>query len=95
MTPISKVKANSEFRIHLKPRQRATDPKDYRTVNVTVKDKPPTNTTWITGSGSYNTATNREIVLCVPPNVNVGDMFSFIIEVDDVGILDPRAEVIN
>ena len=94
-TPISKIKANSEFRFKLKPDKKKTDPKnvDYNTVDVTIKVKLGGTATWIDAKGSAAKATNSTLIVCVPKDAKVKDVYEFFINVDKVGKLDPRAEV--
>ena len=94
--PVSKVRANTEFRIHLVPKRRSkTDQVDYDTIIVTVTGKSA-QSSWISGSGDYRTANSGMIVVgCVPQGAAVGTTYEFKVEVPGVGIIDPRAGVVN
>ena len=97
ITPISKIKANSEFRFKLKPDKKKTDPDnvDYNTVNVEIKFKPDESESakFIDINGSSANATNSTLIVCVPKKAKHGDVYNFFIDVAKVGKLDPRAEV--
>lgn len=95
ITPISKIKANSEFRFRLKPERRKTDPTNYENVEVEIKFKPGDPATWIDVKDSAANAANSTLITCVPDTAQVGDVYEFFIDVDEVGKLDPRAEVVN
>ncbi len=81
---------------------------DYRNVNVTITGKfpgaspPPDRNDWIDvppQSWSGTTTPGRYLVECVPTQysngnpIQSGDQFEFIVKVDSVGELDPRADV--
>ena len=95
VTPISKIKANSEFRFKLKPQTKRTDPTNYDNVDVEIKFKPGDPATWIDVKDSAANATNDTLIVCVPDTAHVGDIYEFFITADKVGKLDPRAEVVN
>ena len=95
LLPVSKVRANTEFRILLIPEHRPkTDPVDYKTVDVTVTGKP--GSAWISGNGNYDGASTHWIpVGCVPPTAVIGTVYEFKVEVAGVGWIDPRADVVQ
>ena len=94
--PVSKVRANTEFRIRLIPERRPkTDLVDYETVDVTVMGKPGPSA-WISGNGNYNGASAHWIpVGCVPASAAIGTVYEFTVEVAGVGWIDPRADVVQ
>jgi hypothetical protein len=92
-TPISHIKPNSEFRFKLKPQPKGSDPVNYHNVEVEIKFKPGDPATWIDVKGSAANATDSTLIVCVPADAKVKDVYEFFIHVDEVGKLDPRAEV--
>ena len=95
VTPISKIRANSEFRFKLKPITRKTDATNYDNVDVEIKFKPGDPATWINVKDSAAKATNRTLIVCVPGTAKVDDTYEFFIDADKVGKLDPRAIVVD
>ena len=97
ITPISKIKANSEFRFKLKPDSKKTDTINYAKVEVTIKYKADESESakWIDVKGTSADAEDSTLIACVPKDAKVGDVYKFFIDVQEVGKLDPRAEVIN
>ena len=96
ITPISRIKANSEFRFKLKPNDKKTDRFDYKSVDVEIKFKPDDESDsaeFIDIKGSSAKATDSTLIVCVPADAAKGDVYEFFINVDEVGKLDPRAEV--
>ena len=95
ITPISKIKANSEFRFKLKPDHKKTDRIDYNSVDVEIKFKSSESDSaeFIDIKGSSAKATDSTLIVCVPADAAKGDVYEFFIDVDKVGKLDPRAEV--
>lgn len=63
---------------------------DYATVNVTIKSKGPGNQ-WLDISGTEE-GTNP-LIVCMPADQPLGEI-SYLVEVDQVGVLDPRVRVI-
>lgn len=93
--PISKIKAGSEFRFILAPKLRSkTDATDYRQTEVTVHGKRDPEDLWFTPkTGKYSDSPT--IVVCVPDPIPGGlSQYQYIVEVDGVGMLDPRADII-
>lgn len=93
----SDVRRRTEFRARLKPIINSGDPVNYENVTVTITGKTSDpDSSWISGSGTFSTATDHEIVLgCVPGGAPFGKVYAFDIVVDTVGTLDPRAEVVR
>jgi len=94
--PVSKVRANTEFRVRLVPKHRSkTDQIDYNTIDVAVTGKSA-QSSWINGSGDFNSSSHGMIVVgCVPQAATVGTSYEYKVEVPGVGIIDPRAGVVN
>jgi len=65
---------------------------DYGNVTVTIASKDAAANTWINQSGTDNT--NGTLVACVPNDQPAG-VVEYMVAVDQVGQLDPRAEVIH
>ena len=62
---------------------------DYAKVKVTIKSKDSSNN-WINTSGTEN-GTNP-LVVCVP-DFQADRIVTYLVEVEDVGVLDPRVDV--
>lgn len=90
--PLSKVRPGTAFRFKLLPQRSATDETDYRTVRVTIKGK---GSAWLPEtSGSFNDARDGLLTSCVPEDLQE-KVYYYLVEVKDVGVLDPRADVSN
>jgi hypothetical protein len=67
---------------------------NYSDKIVTISAKPGgTPQPWLSISGAYSTGS--VLVLCVPDTLPIGTTIDYMIEVEDVGLLDPRAEVVK
>jgi hypothetical protein len=94
----SHVTDDSEFRIKLKPRTKYRDSL-VKIVGVsgTLPNGNPTPHAWLDIKGTYNglkQSTGKAIfVLCVP-DVPEGTIYKFDVDIPDIGILDPRVEVV-
>ena len=96
LTPISKVRENSELRFHLKPQKNRGDKVDYEAIVVEVKFKPVANPpTWLENKDSYNNAPDNTLTVCVPPGAALGTVWEFYVDIPGIGKIDPRAEVVN
>ncbi len=89
--PIADVKQDSTFRFRLKPDKKASDLVNYEDVTVTIEGKA-TPAQWIDASGTYEGSKNGYLDVCVPKTQTEG-VYEYIIKVDGVGQLDPRAKV--
>lgn len=90
--PLSKVRPGTAFRFKLQPQRSASDETDYRTVLVTIKSK---GSVWLPEtSGTFEDARDGLLTSCVPPDLQE-KVYYYLVEVDDVGVLDPRADVSN
>lgn len=99
---IIKVKPGKELQYILKPGSKS-DLVKFRDMKVTITGKdslgpptspfpvPPSDDAWLDASGSY-TLNGRVLKVCVPANP-VGDKYYYTIKVDNVGQLDPRADI--
>ena len=83
---VTKIKAGKFWKINLMPDA------GYETAVVTISGKNPTQT-WLTATGTEDA--NGELYICVPNSASVGDEFYYMITVQFVGQLDPRADVVN
>ena len=93
----SNVRVDREFHFKLMPDRKPGDPVDYRDVLVTVSGKDAASS-WISGSATFNTAPGAAHTFfggCVPSTSVVGDVFTYDVKIQDVGNLDPRAEVVR
>ena len=90
--PLSKVRPGTAFRFKLLPQRSATDQRDYRTVRVTIKAK---DSNWLPEtSGTFKDARDGLLTSCVPEDLQE-NVYYYMVEVEDVGVLDPRADVSN
>lgn len=99
---VIKVKPGKELQYILDPGSKS-DIVKFRDMQVTITGKdspgpptspfpiPPADDAWLNASGNY-TANGRVLRVCVPPNP-VGDKYYYTIEVENVGKLDPRADI--
>lgn len=91
--PIANVHRGAALEFRLKPDRRRSDETDYEKVKVAIRGAegkaPPAE--WIDVEGSY-ADTGGTLVVCVPEDVAV-DTYYYMIEVEKVGMLDPRADV--
>jgi hypothetical protein len=80
------IAKGSEWRLVLNPQGQGWDE-----ATVTISPKPG-NPAWISASGARSG--NRFLKICVPETAEVGKTYHYIITVDGVGVLDPRARMI-
>ena len=91
----SLVGEDSEFRIVLQPKKGYED----KLVKIIGKwGKLPggasTSFAWLNESGKSTDFTAKTMILCVPKDVPVGTEYKFDVDIQDIGELDPRADVI-
>jgi len=89
--PLSKVKQNSTLVFNLVPNKQANDRVDYEKVLVTIEGKTA-DSDWINASGTYDA--DKKLNVCVDPSQSV-DVYEYLVKVDGVGQIDPRADVIR
>jgi hypothetical protein len=62
-----------------------------------VLPSPPLDDNWLSAAGTFNTATGtgskRYITACVHPDVQENQEWQFLVNIDDVGQVDPRGKV--
>jgi hypothetical protein len=93
--PISEVVKDAEFRFILLPADERTDSIDYKDVTVKVVGKPP-HDVWFEEKEGKASAGDGTIRVCMDgPSLAEGDEIYYIVEVENVGKLDPRAKVIT
>lgn len=94
--PISKIEPSTEFRFLLVPKKRsATDIHDYDKVNVAISsadDDADASPDWLEVDGNL-TDDGRILTLCVPATLGQSQ-YKYDVVVENVGRLDPRADVI-
>jgi hypothetical protein len=94
--PVAKIRPNSEIRFMLLPQKKpSTDLIDYENVLVSVSsadDDGDTPADWLEVAGTYN-ANDKMLTVCVPANLSEST-YKYIVKVDNVGMLDPRADVL-
>lgn len=91
--PLSKVVKDAEFRFKLVPTGPHRD--NYQGVTVKVRGKRPVDSWFEEVEGKAN-VDQGFIRVCVDgTSLNIDDEFFYIVEVESVGILDPRATIIN
>ena len=102
--PLSKITENTEWRFILKPIQlgKSVSGEDYKDKTVRITGKRPLDA-WIDTaaaggnqiSGTYNDDASHTLTACLN-NAAVpakGSAVYFVVEVQDIGTLDPRADV--
>lgn len=96
---VIKVKPGKELQYRLKPGSKS-DVVTFRDMRVTISGKdspvppfpaPPSDDAWLDATGIYS-AGDRVLKVCVPENP-VGDKYYYTITVENVGQLDPRADI--
>lgn len=94
--PVSQIKPNSEFHFRLIPKVRTkSDQHNYQQMQVAITsadDDGDTPANWLHVDGTYNDD-NRVLVACIPPTLTKSE-YKFMVTVQEVGQLDPRADVI-
>lgn len=92
--PVSEVVKDSEFRFVLVPNIEDGDTSDYEGVTVKVRGKPPHDVWFEEAEGKANSG-DGTIRVCMDGTTLVADDEVFyVVEIENVGILDPRAKVI-
>jgi hypothetical protein len=94
LTPqIVNVKRQQELQFNLNPKRRPTDPVDYRDMKVTIKGKATEpDAAWINlGPESYKD-NGGVMALCVPAG-QATKTYRYLVNIEEVGELDPRAKV--
>jgi len=103
--PISRIRAGTEWRFYLLPIDSLGGATQFGDALVTIDGKPapytpptpPANDDWIDVSKSYNNATvagrSRYIALCVPTDVEEHQVWQYLVKIETIGTLDPRAHV--
>lgn len=96
----SRVHDNTEFRIKLKPKE-GFESKKVKIVGIsgTLPDSVGGGSTafdWLDIEKSAKEAGEKAILtLCVPPEIPAHTVYKFDVEIEDLGQLDPRVEVVN
>ena len=91
--PLSQVVKGAEFRFKLVPSGPHRD--NYQGVTVKVRGKRPVDSWFEEAEGKAN-VDKGFIRVCVDgTSLDIGDELFYIVEVESVGILDPRATIIN
>jgi hypothetical protein len=88
--PVIKVKTGSVLEFRLKPNKKNSDEIDFEKVTVTIKGKDAA-ADWIDVNGTYNSSKGT-LSVRVPPDQAEG-VYQYLVNVDQVGQLDPRADV--
>lgn len=96
---VIKVRPGAELQYHLKPGSK-TDLVKFRDMEVTIAGKdapvppfpsPPSDDSWLDASGSY-TDDGSVWKVCVPKEPE-GDKYYYTITVENLGQIDPRADI--
>jgi len=94
---LSKIGRKSEWWFKLQPDNPGGGAYADKVVTITAKPNPtppPDNEyPWLSVSGRHSD--DPVLVVCVPESLELNERFDYMIEVEDVGVLDPRAEVVN
>ena len=97
--PLSDIRENTEWRFILRPLNIGTvdPPINFNNALVTIKGKRfPGDDDWIEVSGTYAGTANDKHTLreCVkPPVTDEGTDYTFLVNVEGIGELDPRARI--
>lgn len=102
--PVSQIRNQTEWRFVLKPLTvgKSDSGNDYKDSLVTITGKRAEDVWLDTAapgsvlvSGTYNNATDHMLTACVNilPTPQTNDHFFFIVDVQDIGTLDPRADI--
>lgn len=86
VAPKATVKQNAGFELRLKAER------GYENKTVTIEGKTR-NDRWLAASGSESESDGK-LLICVPPDQELGPYY-YLVRVEDVGTLDPRADVTN
>lgn len=87
-TPVTKIGKKKKWKIQL------NGARGYEDAIVTITAKIPTDEyKWVSASGTESA--DNPLIICVPDTVTVGDKIYFMISIQGVGQLDPRADVVN
>lgn len=89
---LSEIGRKSEWRFRLQPDNPGGGIYSDKLVTISAKPSGPPQP-WLSVSGKHSA--NPVLVLCVPDTLALHDVIEYMIEVEDVGMLDPRAEVVN
>ncbi len=103
--PISEIRPNTEWRFILEPRllRSSKSTEDFKDKVVTITGKRAEDA-WINSAGTgaggaitgtFNSATDHMLRACVNIPVNTAEdtEYQYMVAVDDIGDLDPRAKV--
>ena len=103
VVPISRIRANTEWRFKLRPINLSSDYEEdiYETLNVEIDGKvaetpyDPGHNDWITASGTYtgSASDKHTLILCTPSELPDDTTYKYLVEVEKVGVIDPRADV--
>ena len=88
---LSDIGRSAEWRFRLIP-DGGSGPNSYSNKLVTITGEPPDNT-WLSVSGQHSS--DPVLTLCIPASLTVGTDVKYMINVKDVGELDPRADVVR
>jgi hypothetical protein len=93
--PIVHVRRGGALEFRLKPDRKASDTIDYKDVNVTIDNKPAKDA-WLDAAvtGSFK-STGGKLVVCVDQSLDRDRTYEYLVKVEKVGELDPRARVEN
>ena len=94
MDPKTLVPKKSEFWVRLKPSRQVRN-KEIEIIGIsgTLPNGDPTPFDWLNKTGKYTDS--KFIVLCVPQDVPAKTVYKFDVNVQALGVLDPRIEVTN
>jgi hypothetical protein len=87
----SKIGRNAEWRFRLLP-DHSSGPNAYTDALVTISGKTPADS-WVSVSGQHSS--NPVLILCVPEAIAINTDVNYMIDVQWVGKLDPRAKVVK
>ena len=90
--PLSEIGRGSEWRFRLVPLSKSGEP-DFDDATVKVKAKDLATYPWLDLSGSASV--DGLLTVCVPDTLALDEEVAFMVEVESIGEIDPRAVVVN
>jgi len=92
---VKNVKLGSKLNFKLEAENNASDPAgiDYEEVKVTIQGKTSEGRTWLWVAGTEDA--DGTLSVCAPRDVSKVGVYEYLVHVDTVGQLDPRADVEN
>jgi len=91
--PKINVKRGTGLEFRLKPKNSVGAPVNYEEMEVTIEGKPGgLSAAWINVSGSFKNSPGGSLFICIPDGTAEGT-YHYSVSVEQLGQLDPRADV--